>query len=81
MAGNNGDQFSTRDRDNDGSSYWNCAQEFGGGGWWYKQCSAANLNAVYYDSPNTTDQTGIYWAHWHGYYYSLKASTIMVRKA
>ena len=64
MANNNGHQFSTRDRDNDGASY-NCAKEYGRAGWWYsggggggggggRDCSNVNLNGVY-NSPRTTD--------------------------
>ena len=83
MAMNKFRQFSTRDRDNDGHSFTNCAAVLGGGGWWYWNCSNAKLNGVYHHSPNTTDWTGIYWAHWHGWdyaRYSLKATTMMVRK-
>ena len=57
MANNNGHQFSTRDRDNDGASY-NCAEVRGLAGWWYsggRDGSNVNLNGVYYHSPRTTD--------------------------
>ena len=36
---NNGQYFSTKDRDNDNYP-WNCAVKYaGGGGWWYNSCS------------------------------------------
>ena len=81
MAANDGDQFSTHDRDNDGWSSGNCAEVRGRGGWWYGYgCTDANLNGVYHHSPRTTDRTGIYWAHWNSYWYSLKATTMMIQK-
>ena len=76
MVGNDGEQFSTADRDNDGVSNYNCAEGRGRGGW----CGYSNLNGVYHHSPRTTDRTGIWWGHWHGWDYSLKATTMMVRK-
>lgn len=43
MAGHNGLQFSTYDRDNDRHGTSNCA-EGGEGGWWYDACYTSNLN-------------------------------------
>ena len=46
----NGMKFTTRDRDNDKWSNYNCAvHESGGkpGGWWYKDCSHMNSNHQY----------------------------------
>ena len=80
MWGNYGQQFTTTDRNNDGTSSRNCAEERGRGGWWYQNCGTANLNGVYHHTPNTTDLTGIYWWHWHRSYYSLKATTMMIQK-
>ena len=41
-------KFSTYDRDNDASDKSNCAQTYGGGGWWYKSCSNIGiLNGVF----------------------------------
>jgi hypothetical protein len=37
--------FSTRDRDNDGHPKFHCADGFGGG-WWFRNCAHAFLNAV-----------------------------------
>ena len=67
MAYNNGRQFSTRDRDNDGASSYNCAEEYGMARWWYRPgCGKINLNGVYYHSPRTTDYIGIWWYLCHG---------------
>ena len=80
MAYNDGEQFTTTDRDNDGHPSRNCAEMRGRGGWWYVACTNANLNGVYHHTPRTTDATGIWWGRWHGSGYSLKATTMMVRK-
>ena len=80
MTYNNGYQFTTTDRDNDGSSDRNCAEMFGRGGWWYDYCTRANLNGVYHHTPRTTDATGIFLIDWHGFKYSLKATTMMIQK-
>ncbi|XP_035825483.1 ryncolin-4 [Aplysia californica] len=42
MAFNDGAQFSTKDRDNDGSDI-SCAY-FQHGGWWFNACSSVNFN-------------------------------------
>ena len=68
-----------RDRDNDGWSWRNCAEEYGLAGWWYWDCGLSNLNGVYYHSPSTTDRTGIWWGHWHGWDYSLKVYLSLLR--
>ncbi|XP_035691653.1 angiopoietin-related protein 7-like [Branchiostoma floridae] len=72
-------QFSTRDRDNDGSSR-NCALLFKGG-WWYNDCYNANLNGIYYRGGNYTDavQDGIEWSTWKGWRYSLKGVSMKIR--
>ena len=82
MYWNDDAQFSTKDMDNDGVSWGNCAEEYGRAGWWYsgRWCGYSNLNGVYHHSPRTTDLTGIWWEYWHGGHYSLKATTMMVRK-
>ena len=80
MAHNDGKQFTTTDRDNDWLPSRNCSEERGRGGWWYVGCGSSNLNGVYYHTPRTTDGTGIWWAEWHGTRYSLKATTMMIRK-
>lgn len=46
----NGMKFSTKDRDND-NFRTNCAEVYHGG-FWYNGCWAANLNGVYYHTPD-----------------------------
>ncbi|XP_019615929.1 PREDICTED: microfibril-associated glycoprotein 4-like [Branchiostoma belcheri] len=81
MGHHNGRKFSARNRDNDGSSIYNCAQLFSGG-WWYNNCASSALNAAYFqpeDYHGDDTGPGVRWYHWKGYYYSLKATKMMVR--
>ncbi|XP_066433468.1 fibrinogen-like protein 1-like protein [Eleutherodactylus coqui] len=61
-------KFSTPDNDNDRWSK-NCAEDFGGGGWWFDSCHSAFLN---------TDQT-IYWGGLCGEGRSCQATSIMIK--
>ena len=74
----NGQQFSTRDQDNDIYG-GNCAQEFKGG-WWYADCHVSNLNALYLDGPHASFADGVNWRTWKGYNYSLKFTEMKLRK-
>ena len=74
-----GMQFTTFDRDNDLRSTENCAVTYKGA-WWYKGCHYSNLNGQYLNGSHTTFADGIEWEAWHGYYYSLKATTMMIKK-
>ncbi|XP_019619693.1 PREDICTED: fibrinogen C domain-containing protein 1-like [Branchiostoma belcheri] len=76
----NGMKFSARDMDND---VWgeSCAR-WHSGGWWYKACAESVLNGPYYqpeDYHGANTGFGVYWSHWKGFYYSLKATKMMVR--
>lgn len=46
MSYENGNAFTTIDRDNDKSTYSNCAK-IGCGGWWYNACYQVNLHGDY----------------------------------
>ncbi|ESO03353.1 hypothetical protein HELRODRAFT_80592, partial [Helobdella robusta] len=70
LAGHNGMQFSTYDRDNDHESY-SCAAYFQGA-WWYNRCHLSNLNGRYLSGfYNTSYANGINWKTFRGFYYSL----------
>jgi hypothetical protein len=71
----NGMQFSARDMDNDLSSD-SCANSKHGG-WWFKNCSAANLNGKY--SGNVIDAQGLVWYSVGNEYRSLKKSQMKVK--
>ncbi|XP_033645299.1 ficolin-1-like [Asterias rubens] len=71
-------QFSTRDFDNDGRSYSNCAEQHRGG-WWYDNCLTSNLNGEYHQVPNTGYGNGIIWNAWKGMSYSLKTTEMKIR--
>jgi hypothetical protein len=85
MANHNGRKFSAKDKDVDAANYksdkWSghCAQMFKGG-WWYDNCLRADLNGMYLKGNNTLYGQGVIWYHWKGYYYSLKGTTMMVRR-
>ncbi|ETE67880.1 Fibrinogen alpha chain, partial [Ophiophagus hannah] len=78
-------KFSTYDRDND---QWeeNCAEVYGGG-WWYNNCQAANLNGIYYsggqyDPRNNVPyevENGVIWLPFRPSDYSLKVVRMKIR--
>ena len=76
---NNGQMFSTKDRDND---MWDnhCAQ-VRQGGWWYRFCGDANLNGVYYYDNDNVRAWGINWYEWPNFEgNSLKETTMMIKE-
>lgn len=82
----NGMKFSTFDNDQDRSEQ-SCAEVYGGG-WWYNDCQAANLNGVYYhgryDSSQNTPysvQNGVLWPTFKDSNYSLKTVRMFIRAA
>uniref|UniRef100_A0A8C5Q4N3 Fibrinogen alpha chain n=1 Tax=Leptobrachium leishanense TaxID=445787 RepID=A0A8C5Q4N3_9ANUR len=80
-------KFSTYDRDSD---KWeeNCAEMYGGG-WWFNNCQAANLNGVYYsggqyDPRNNVPyeiENGIVWVPFKAADYSLQTVRMKIRPA
>ena len=77
--GHHGQQFSTRDRDNDVLPNEHCAQRYKGG-WWYAACHSSNLNGLYHRGSNTSYAEGVNWHTWRGYYYSLKFTEMKLRE-
>ena len=75
-----GNYFTTLDRDNDVRTDFNCASVYGG--FWDNECQRAGLNNHYSNSSDgygDTEYDRIWWHSWHGEYYSLKATKIMIR--
>ncbi|KAI0210493.1 Ficolin-1-A [Lamellibrachia satsuma] len=71
--------FSTRDRDNDANEN-SCAEFFGGGWWYHKNCYSSNLNGPYFHDPHATqDRGGVHWGAWRGFDYSLKTVEMKLR--
>ena len=74
----NGARFSTKDFDQDTYSH-SCAQSYKGG-WWYKNCHAANPNGLYLRGNHTSYADGVNWHSFRGYYHSLKTFEMKLRK-
>ncbi|XP_026693345.2 fibrinogen gamma chain-like [Ciona intestinalis] len=78
-------QFTTKDKDNDNYAA-NCAAG-DSGGWWFNRCSAANLNAKWYEGGIHTPEEsstgyyddGILWATWKGRWETLKETSMKIR--
>ncbi|CAC5397317.1 Fibrinogen-like protein A,Ryncolin-4,Angiopoietin-related protein 7,Ficolin-3,Ficolin-1-B,Techylectin-5A,Ficolin-2,Ryncolin-1,Tenascin-R,Fibrinogen-like protein 1,Angiopoietin-1,Tenascin-X,Fibrinogen C domain-containing protein 1-A,Tenascin-N,Ryncolin-3,Tenascin,Fibroleukin,Fibrinogen C domain-containing protein 1,Ryncolin-2,Techylectin-5B,Angiopoietin-related protein 2,Angiopoietin-2,Microfibril-associated glycoprotein 4,Ficolin-1-A,Ficolin-1,Fibrinogen C domain-containing protein 1-B,Angiopoietin-4 [Myti len=73
----NGQAFTTKDRDNDPSSH-NCGISRQGA-WWYRTCDECNLNGLYTDGGKTIEK-GITWYRWKSRDYSMKSSSMMLRR-
>jgi hypothetical protein len=78
MTYHNGKKFSAKDKDLDIDSR-NCAEKFKGA-WWYSDCHKSNLNGQYLKGNHTTFADGVNWRAWKGYHYSLKWTTMMIRR-
>jgi ficolin len=78
MAYQNGQKFSAKDKDVDTSS-GNCAHSHKSG-WWYGSCHHSNLNGLYLKGKHKSSADGVNWYHWKGHHYSLKGTTMMVRR-
>ncbi|KAK6302460.1 hypothetical protein J4Q44_G00268150 [Coregonus suidteri] len=76
--------FSTPDQDNDQKNDTNCAKHLSGG-WWFSNCGRSNLNGRYFMSPPPKQRhqrkQGVFWKTWHGHYYPLKTTVMMIAPA
>nr|AOW69401.1 ficolin-like protein 2 [Anthopleura buddemeieri] len=75
-ASHNGIPFSTKDRDNDQRTSYNCAIQFKGA-WWFKECYRVHLNGKYLG--DTTEGDGVEWFRFHRNYQSLKFTEMKMR--
>ncbi|VDI68646.1 Hypothetical predicted protein [Mytilus galloprovincialis] len=79
----NGQAFTTKDKDNDpwkASSYNNNCGIFRQGAWWYKTCAYSNLNGLYIEGGQENNIKGIVWDRWKASQYSMKSSSMMIRR-
>ncbi|CAH3173842.1 unnamed protein product [Porites lobata] len=77
LARHGGYSFSTKDRDNDGTS-GSCATSYKGA-WWYESCHQSNLNGLYHRGRHSSFADGVNWYHWKGYYYSAKRAEMKLK--
>ncbi|XP_060754314.1 microfibril-associated glycoprotein 4-like [Neoarius graeffei] len=79
LATNNGQKFTTFDKDQDSNAGGNCAKSYLGG-FWYNQCHYANPNGIYlWGRDGTYFAIGNVWQHWKGYDYGLKYIAMKIR--
>ncbi|XP_043205022.1 techylectin-5A-like [Amphibalanus amphitrite] len=79
MSHHFGQQFSTRDKDQDSAFGKNCAQYINCG-WWFNYCYYSNLNGVYMPRENNDAKWGgLIWNTWRGGRYSLKSAEMKIR--
>ncbi|OPL33708.1 hypothetical protein AM593_10188, partial [Mytilus galloprovincialis] len=71
-------RFTTLDRDNDDAKD-NCARRHPGA-WWYTNCMRSNLHGHYYIKTPVGTWNGVLWKTWKGHNYSLKATSMMIRR-
>ncbi|KAM4632074.1 microfibril-associated glycoprotein 4-like [Discoglossus pictus] len=72
----NGMNFSSYDHDGD-TYRFNCAESFKGASW-YADCNSCNLNGKYFNGPTEEYATGMVWATWKGFKYSLKGTQMKI---
>ncbi|XP_019647205.1 PREDICTED: fibrinogen-like protein 1 [Branchiostoma belcheri] len=78
---NNGQMFSTVDRDNDAWEHGQCSQLNGQAGWWFENCSHSFLNGRYLGNCGNSCEAfeGVAWKTWKGKNYSLKSVSMKIR--
>ena len=79
MNNQNGQQFSTKDNDNDNNPEKDCAKDRGGG-WWHKSCGASNLNGRYAEENEDPGEGGIQWRELEDPSYSFKEAKMMIKR-
>lgn len=73
-------KFSTKDREYDNAPNKNCAKVYEGA-WWFQRCGFSHLNGQYLRGNHSSAGKGVFWNFWKGNKYSLKTTTMMIRRA
>ncbi|KAK7446955.1 hypothetical protein BaRGS_00040234 [Batillaria attramentaria] len=68
-------EFTTYDKDNDLKANGNCAEEYGGGGFWYSVCGYAGLNGRY----GGYRYEGIFWYSWKNDFSAIRSVEMKIR--
>ena len=78
-----GQMFSTKDRNNDGSVFHKGLAEYFSGAWWYGAPSTSSLNGKYHFGPyvnlSFSNGYGIWWGEYSQYRYSMKETTMLIK--
>ncbi|XP_031168072.1 microfibril-associated glycoprotein 4-like isoform X3 [Sander lucioperca] len=75
----NGQKFTTIDKDQDSSPYWNCAIQ-SLGAFWYNYCYNTNPNGLYRWEANSPIYNSVMnWQTWYGYNNLLKFISMSIR--
>ncbi|VDI83121.1 Hypothetical predicted protein [Mytilus galloprovincialis] len=78
----NGQAFTTKDKDNDpwtNRHYNGNCGILRSGSWWYNDCGYSGLNGLYTEGGKGSYK-GIFWYHWKNNTYSMKSSSMMIRR-
>ncbi|XP_035664243.1 fibrinogen-like protein 1 [Branchiostoma floridae] len=83
LSSNNGQRFSTVDRDNDAYRGVHCSQQLGEAGWWFEACGLSYLNGRYLGNCGYSCLylQGVVWYPWRNGRYSLKSVSMKIRPA
>lgn len=78
MSYNNGQNFTTFDRDQDIKEPGNCGRHYSGG-WWYHRCGHSNLNSFHYGD-HGQQHKGVTWYHLkHNWDTQLKKTLMKIK--
>ncbi|XP_033745689.1 fibrinogen-like protein 1 [Pecten maximus] len=78
LYSHNGQQFSTKDNDNDEKRDGSCSEEYEWTGFWFHQCLSSNINGMYLMGGVTTPNA-LVWYSFSGQFRPMRKSRMMLR--